>query len=96
MKLEQAVHSLEHSLSKHSVGYYTFACKKAFVLVKLHGNPARFRFAARDKVVFRTDGDYLTVEKQDTGVVQRKFTWDQIECICAGEPEKDDGSLFQG
>ena len=52
-------------------------------------------FAAKDKLAFRAEKDCLTIEKCD-GKVHRKFLWDQIECLAAGEPEKDDGSLFQG
>jgi hypothetical protein len=96
MTIGDAVDRLGPTLARDSAGRYTFACKKAFVLVKLYGHPARFRFRARDQVVFRLTGDRLTIEKQATGAVQRSFAWDEIECICAGEPEKDDGTLFQG
>jgi hypothetical protein len=96
MTIGDAVDRLGPTLAKDAAGRYLFACKKAFVLVKLYGKPARFRFAARDQVAFRITGNCLTIEKQATGVVQRSFAWDEIECICAGEPEKDDGTLFQG
>ena len=96
MTIDEAVVRLGPTLAKDSAGRYSFACRKAFVLVKLHGKAARFRFAARDQVVFRLTGDALTIEKQATGAIQRTFTWNEIECICAGEPEKDDGTLFQG
>lgn len=96
MTIDEAVVRLGPTLARDSSGRYSFACKKAFVLVKLYGNPARFRFAARDQVAFRVTGASLTIEKQATGAVQRTFLWDEIECICAGEPEKDDGTLFQG
>lgn len=96
MTIDEALRRLGPTLAKDHTGRYLFACKKAFVLVKLHGRPARFRFAARDQVAFRLTGPCLLIEKQATGAVQRTFHWDEIECICAGEPEKDDGSLFQG
>jgi hypothetical protein len=96
MTIDEAVVRLGPTLAKDAAGRYSFACKKAFVLVKLYGNPARYRFAARDQVVFRLNGNCLTIEKQATGAVQRTFRWNEIECICAGEPEKDDGTLFQG
>ena len=96
MTIDEAVVRLGPTLARDSSGRYSFACKKAFVLVKLYGKPARFRFAARDQVAFRFSGTSLTIEKQATGVIQRTFDWDEIECICAGEPEKDDGTLFQG
>ena len=93
---DDAADRLGPTLARDSAGRYRFACKKAFVLVKLYGRASRFRFSARDQVVFRITGNCLNVEKQATGVVHRSFAWDEIECICAGEPEKDDGTLFQG
>jgi hypothetical protein len=96
MTIDEAVVHLGRTLARDSSGRYSFACKKAFVLVKVYGRPARFRFSARDQVAFRMTGTAFTIEKQTTGAVQRTFLWDEIECICAGEPEKDDGTLFQG
>lgn len=96
MTVAEAVDHLEQALVKDRAGRYSFCCKKAFVLVKLHGCPARLRFAAKDKLAFHTDTDCLTVVKRDGGRIRRKLKWEEIECICAGEPEKDDGTLFQG
>src|SRR5579871_4777554 len=56
MTIDEAVVRLGPTLARDSSGRYSFACKKAFVLVKLHGKPARFRFAARDQVAFRMTG----------------------------------------
>lgn len=94
--MEEASVRLNHSMNRDAAGRYSFCCKKAFVLLKLHGSPNRFRFTARQKLVFRTDQFCLTVERCDTGVIERRFNWDEIECLAAGEPEVDNGPLFQG
>ncbi len=96
MTPQEATLRLEHALAKDPAGRYSFQCKKAFVLVKLYGSADRMRFTARDKLAFRTDANCLTIEKCDSGAVQRRFTWEEIECLAAGEPEVDNGPLFQG
>ena len=95
MTAAEAASQLEHTLAKGPDGRYSFACKKAFVLLKLAGCAQRLKFAARDRVVFRTDPTGLVIECND-GRVKKQFTWEQIECLAAGEPEVDNGPLFQG
>jgi hypothetical protein len=51
-------------------------------------------FTPRDNVRIRIDEDGLTVEKVNTGPVYRQFAWKQVESV--GEPETDNGPLFQG
>lgn len=96
MTLEEAAARLDRSMNRDAAGRYCFCCKKAFVLLKLYGNANRLRFTARQKLVFRADQSWLTVEHGDTGTVQRRFAWENIECLAAGEPEVDNGPLFQG
>lgn len=96
MTLEEAATRLDHSMNRDAAGRYCFCCKKAFVLLKLYGSAHRLRFTARQKLVFRTDRSCLTVERCDTGAVERRFAWEHIECLAAGEPEVDNGPLFQG
>ena len=96
MTLQEASTRLEHALCRDPSGRFLFPCKKAYVMVKLYGSKDRLRFGVRDKVVFRTDGNFLIIEKSDTGAVKQRFSWEQIECIAAGEPEMDNGTLFQG
>ena len=96
MTSEDAASRLEHALARDSAGRYVFLCRKAFVIVKLHGERSRLRFGVRDKVVFRADATCLIVEGFGNGAVKHRFNWDQIECIAAGEPEIDNGPLFQG
>ena len=91
----EAAARLDHALARDPAGRYAFACKKAFVTIRLRGKASRLMFAAKDKLSFRADSECLTIEKCD-GKVHRKFSWEQIEYLVAGEPEKDDGSLFQG
>ena len=96
MKPAEVIERLEPALSKDSQGRYCLMCKKASVIFKLRGNSSHLRFVAHDKIAFRTDDDGLTVEQAETGAVQRRVLWDEIECLMAGEPETDNGSLFQG
>jgi hypothetical protein len=96
MDAREAAIRLEHTLAKGPDGRYCFACKKAFVMLKLVGRAHRVRFGARDQVAFRADPVCLTVERRDNGAVKQRFTWEQIECLAVGEPEVDNGPLFQG
>jgi len=96
MTARDAIARLGNCLTQDSSGRYSFACKKAFVTLKLRGMKKRVRFRARDRVAFRTGADCLTVERSDTGIVWRRFPWEQIEMLTAGEPEIDNGPLFQG
>ena len=96
MTAQDAIRLLEPALIKDERGRYRFACRKASLFVRLRGIQAPSQFAARDKCGFRTDEQGLTVEELTTGVIRRQFAWKQIESLCAGEPETDNGTLFQG
>lgn len=96
MKPAEVIERLEPALTKDSQGRYCLLCKKASVIFKLYGNSGRLRFVAHDRIAFRTDEQGLTVEHLETGAMQRRVLWDEIECLMAGEPETDNGSLFQG
>ena len=96
MQLAEVIKRLEPALMKDSQGRYCLLCKKASVIFKLRGCSSRLRFVAHDKIAFRTDDQGLTVENSETGAIQRRVLWDEIECLMAGEPETDNGSLFQG
>jgi len=96
MTAQDAIQLLEPALMKDHAGRYYFACRKVALFVRLRGMLAPTRFAARDKMGFRTDELGLTVEELKTGVVRKKFPWKQMEDLFAGEPETDNGSLFQG
>lgn len=96
MQLAEVIERLEPALMKDAQGRYCLKCKKASVIVKLRGNSSRLCFVAHDKIAFRTDDHGLTVEHFETGAVQRRVLWEEIECLMAGEPETDNGSLFQG
>ena len=96
MTSDQALHHLETALIRDSEGRFRFACVKALVSIKLLGKPGCQRFGAKDKVAFRLDQDTLTIEHLNTGMAWRRFTWEQIDTLTAGEPETDSGSLFQG
>jgi len=92
---EAHVH-LDHALARDPAGRYCFRCRKALVLIRLYGGRSPARFCVRDRVGFRVNDDALTVEALDTGAVRKQFTWLQIESLSAGEPEVDNGPLFQG
>jgi hypothetical protein len=96
MTAQEANLHLEQALAKDPAGRYRFLCRKALVVVRLFGRTSPARFAARDKVGFRIDDWALTVEALDTGAIRKQFTWLQIESLSVGEPEMDNGPLFQG
>lgn len=96
MTAQDAIQMLERALTKDNAGRYCFACRKASLFVRLRGILCASQFAARDKIGFRTDELGLTVEELKTGIVRKQFAWKQIESLCAGEPETDNGTLFQG
>ncbi len=92
----EVIERLEAALMRDSQGRYCLLCKKASVIFKLHGHSGRLRFVAHDKIAFRTDDQGLTVEQFETGAIKRRVLWEEIECLMAGEPETDNGALFQG
>ena len=96
MTAQEAIDRLEPALSKDENGCYRFACRKASLVLRLLDKRVPLRFAPRDQVGFRTDDRALTVEELHTGVVRMQFAWKQIESLAAGEPEIDNGPLFQG
>ena len=96
MTPQEAIDRLEPALMKDRGGRYCFCCRKASVVVRLLGAAGPLRFAPRDDVGFRTDDRMLTVEELRTGAVRMQFAWKQIESLAAGEPEMDNGVLFQG
>jgi hypothetical protein len=93
---EEGVRRLEPALRRDAAGAFHFACVKALVSIKLRGHHGCRRFCAKDHVVFVADGNALTIQYKETGVMRCRFPWDQIETLAAGEPETDSGSLFQG
>lgn len=96
MTAQDAIQLLEPALTKDKAGRYCFACRKASLLVRLRGIRVPSQFAARDRIGFRTDELGLTIEELQTGVVRERFPWKQIESLAAGEPETENGILFQG
>ena len=96
MTAQEAIARLEPALSKDEDGRYRFACRKASLVLRLLDHRVPMRFAPCDQVGFRTDDRALTVEELKTGVVRMQFAWKQIESLAAGEPEIDNGLLFQG
>ena len=96
MTAQEANLHLEQALAKDPAGRYRFLCRKALVIVRVFGRTSPARFGARDKVGFRIDDRALTVEALDTGAIRKQFTWLQIESLSVGEPEIDNGPLFQG
>ncbi|MBV8846362.1 MAG: hypothetical protein JO307_26450 [Bryobacterales bacterium] len=75
---------------------YRLPCRKAFLLARLCGCHNPMRFTARDNVRFRMDERGLTVEALKTGAEVITLAWPLVESVAAGEPETDNGPLFQG
>lgn len=96
MRVEEAEQHLAGALARDPSGRFAFVCKNAQVALRVRGNTEPLRFACRDHVTFRAGRHGLTIEHLKTGAVAQQFSWDDLECVTAGEPEMADGSLFQG
>jgi hypothetical protein len=96
MRVEEAERHLAGALARDPNGRFAFACKNALVTLRLRGSPEPLRFVLHDNVGFRTGRHGLTIEHLKTGAVRKRFAWDDLESVAAGEPEMADGSLFQG
>lgn len=77
-------------------GRFSFACRKAFVRIKIRGRSAPFLFHKCDKVTFRIGTEALIIEKGQDFTMKKCLDWAKLESVSAGEPETDNGSLFQG
>ena len=96
MTPQEAEQRLAKALVKDPAGRYSICCKKQIVLLRLRGESKCFRYGVRDQASFLPEVSCLVVEHTRFGIVRRRFQWDQIECLLAGEPETDQGTLFQG
>ncbi len=96
MTRQEAIKHIESVLTIDETNRYRFACRKAFLIVRLLGTRTTVRFAVRDKVAFRIDELDLIVEELETGIVRQQFSWKDVDNLAAGEPETDSGLLFQG
>ena len=96
MTPQDAEQRLAKALVRDLSGRYSICCKKQMVLLRLHGISKSFRFGERDHVSFRPELNCLVIEQSRLGTVKRRFPWDEIECLLAGEPETDHGTIFQG
>jgi hypothetical protein len=96
MTTQEAIERLEPALTIDGRGRYCFDRRKVSLILRLIGIRSPLRFSAQDKVGFRTDAKGLTVEELKTSVARKRFVWSSIESLAAGEPETDNGALFQG
>ena len=95
MNVCDAITNLQVSLTKDAAGTYRLPCRKAFMKISLQGVSHPLLFNARDDTRFRLDQQGLTIEQITTGVGYQ-FAWKDIESLAIGEPETDNGPLFQG
>lgn len=96
MTPSEAVNRLRPALAPEGSDTFRFASRKVFLSLKLFDIPVRLRFTAKDRVLFRIDERDFIVADSKTGVICKQFGWGQIESMAAGEPESDNGILFQG
>ena len=96
MTQEQAVETLGAALATDASGRFSFACRKAVVRIKIRGRAAPFLFRKRDQVVFRVGAQALIIERIKCFTTRKSLDWAELESVSAGEPETDNGSLFQG
>ena len=94
MSPQQAIELLRPALDEHECGTFRFACPRALLIMKVANVPARVRFTARDRVLFRVVESGLIVEDSRTGMIKRLLPWEQIECLAAGEPVREDQSVI--
>ena len=96
MTAQDAIQLLEPALTKDEAGRYRLGCRKASLMVKLHGRSAPLRFGVRNGLGFRAEERWLWVEDLKTGVLRERSAREEIESLAAGEPEMDWGAPFQG
>jgi hypothetical protein len=96
MTREQAVETLGGALVTDASGRFSFACRKALVLIKVRGRSAPFLFRKCDRVAFRVGPQALIIERTERFTILKCLDWAELESVAAGEPETDNGSLFQG
>jgi hypothetical protein len=96
MTQEQAVETLGAALVTDASGRFSFACRKALVRIKIRGRSAPFLFHKHDQVTFRIGAQALIIEKIERFTMKKCLNWAELESLSAGEPETDNGSLFQG
>jgi hypothetical protein len=96
MTREEVGESLEAALISDSSGRFFFACRKALVMIKIRGRPKPLLFHRRDKVAFQISAEALIIEKLQCLTTKKRLLWESVERFAAGEPETDNGSLFQG
>ena len=96
MTPQEAVNRLRPALAQEGSRTFRFACPRVFLMLKLFGASDRLRFTSKDHVVFQIgEHDFVIVDSK-TGLTRALFGWKEIECMVAGEPETDNGVLFQG
>jgi hypothetical protein len=96
MTREQGVETLGAALVTDASGRFLFACRKAFVRIRIRGRSAPFLFRKRDQVAFRVGAQALIIERIEGFTMKKCLDWAELESVSAGEPETDNGSLFQG
>lgn len=96
MTREQAAETLGAALITDASGRFSFACRKAIVRIKVRGRSAPFLFRKCDHVAFRVAVQALIIERIENFAVKKCLDWAELESLSAGEPETDNGSLFQG
>lgn len=96
MTREQAGEILGAALVTDARGRFSFACRKAFVRIKVRGHSSPFLFHKGDQVTFRIGAEALIIEKSQRFTMKKCLDWAELESVAAGEPEADNGSLFQG
>lgn len=96
MTREQAMETLGAALVTDASGRFSFTCRKTLVRIKIRGRSAPLLFHKRDQVTFRIGPEALIIEKSQRLTMRKSLDWAELESVSAGEPETDNGSLFQG
>jgi hypothetical protein len=96
MTREEAAGSLEGALACNASGRYSFVCSKALIRVKIRGRTKPMLYRKRDNFSFRIDAQSLIIERLQSFTTKKRLLWENVEYFSAGEPETDNGALFQG
>jgi hypothetical protein len=96
VSFQEAIQNLMCSLTRDNAGAYYIRRQNVLVRIRLRGKTIPYVFTRRDNVCFRVDEGGVSIEALTSGAVQRRFLWQQVESLSAGQREADNSPLFQG
>jgi hypothetical protein len=71
-------------------------CRKAILIIKVAGEAGSKVFRAAENIALCVDDNGFAVKDLRSGRLRAQALWSQVDSLVAGEPEADNGELFQG